>query len=239
MRSDGRQPNKVRPIKITRNFIKYAEGSVLIEAGLTKIICTASVEDRVPPHLQGSGTGWITAEYSMIPRAGQERSARNKLSSGGRSMEIRRLIGRSLRSITDLSLLGEKTIVLDCDVIQADGGTRTTSINGSFIALVDALRSLLRTEKISGWPIKDYVSAISVGKVDDHILLDLCYEEDVRADVDLNVVMTAAHQFVEIQGTGEEATFSYEDLDKMLKCADKGIREVIEIQKKIVGKLGQ
>lgn len=237
IRSDGRQPNKVRPIKITRNFIRYAEGSVLIEAGQTKIICTASVEDRVPPHLQGSGTGWITAEYSMIPRAGHERSPRNRLSSGGRSMEIRRLIGRSLRSIADLSLLGEKTIVLDCDVLQADGGTRTTSINGSFIALVDALRNLRQLGKINSLPIKDYVAAVSVGIVEKNILLDLCYEEDVKADVDLNVVMTAAHRFVEIQGTGEEATFSYEDLDKMLKVADKGIKEIIEVQKKIVGKL--
>lgn len=237
MRENGRQANELRPVKITRNYIKHAEGSVLIEVGDTKVICTATIEDKVPPFLKGSSQGWITAEYAMLPRATQVRtireSARGRIS--GRTHEIQRLIGRSLRAVVDLTRLGERTVHIDCDVIQADGGTRTASITGSFIALKDALEKLktgLGWEKI---PVEDWVAATSVGKIDGRLILDLCYQEDSRAEVDMNVVMTGSGRFVEIQGTAEAEPFSREEMDEMLSLAEHGIEKLIEIQKQVLG----
>lgn len=239
-RYDSRSVDAIRPVKITRNYIKYAEGAVLIELGDTKVICTATVEDKVPPFLKGEEKGWITAEYSMLPRSTQERTIREAARGrvGGRTHEIQRLIGRSLRSIVDLKALGERTIWLDCDVIQADGGTRTASITGSFVALADALESLREAEMISSLPLVDYLAAISVGKVDDEVYLDLCYEEDCRAQVDMNVVMTGSGKIVEIQGTAEEYPFTRVELDRMLEYADKGIGELISLQKELLGNIG-
>ncbi len=237
MREDGRQAGELRPVKVTRGYIKNAEGSVFIEIGHTKVICTATVEEKVPPFLKGSSQGWITAEYAMLPRATQIRtireSAKGKVS--GRTHEIQRLIGRSLRSVVDLSKLGERTIYIDCDVIQADGGTRTTSITGSFIALVDAL---IRLKEECNWdklPIIDCLGATSVGKVKGELLLDLCYHEDSHAEVDMNVVMTGSGKFVEIQGTAESYPFTRNEMGQMLFLAEKGIRELIQIQKKVLG----
>ncbi|MDA7857968.1 ribonuclease PH [bacterium] len=237
MRKDGRQNSKIRPIKITRNYTMHAEGSVLIEVGNTKVICTASFQEKVPPHLRDTGTGWVTGEYGMLPRSTTSRQERRKSSTGGRTHEIQRLIGRSLRAVVDLKLLGENTVIVDCDVIQADGGTRTASITGAFIALVDALRKLKEKKKISSWPVKNYLGAISVGIVDGKAMIDLTYEEDFQASVDMNVVMTGNGQFVEVQATGEETSFSGEQLDKMLELASKGISELIKIQKDILGEL--
>ncbi len=233
MRASQRANNQLRPINIERNYLKYAEGSVLIEFGDTRIICTASVEDRVPPFLRGEGSGWITAEYSMLPRATQTRTQREatKGKQSGRTHEISRLIGRALRSVVDLSLLGERTIWIDCDVIQADGGTRTAAITGSFIALADACNKLLAAEELAVSPIKSYVAAISVGVVDGEAILDLEYIEDCAAAVDMNVVMTDEGRYVEIQGTGEEATFSEEELAEMLALAKAGIGQLIALQK--------
>ncbi len=233
MRASQRANDQLRPINIERNYLKYAEGSVLIEFGDTRIICTASVEDRVPPFLRGEGSGWITAEYSMLPRATQTRTQREatKGKQSGRTHEISRLIGRALRSVVDLSLLGERTIWIDCDVIQADGGTRTAAITGSFIALADACNKLLAAEVLTASPIKSYVAAISVGIVDDQAVLDLEYVEDCAAAVDMNVVMTDEGRYVEIQGTGEEATFSEEELAAMLALAKTGINQLIALQK--------
>lgn len=230
-RIDGRAKNELRPITITRNFNKYAEGSVLIEAGDTKVICTATVEDKVPPFLRGKGQGWITAEYSMLPRATEIRNHRETLRPSGRTMEIQRLIGRALRSVVDLEALGERTIWLDCDVIQADGGTRTTSITGAYLAMVDALNSLKEKQIIEKLPFNSSVAAISVGIVDGEKLLDLNFAEDARAQVDMNIVMTDKGQIIEIQGTGEESPFSRDDLDELLDMAKKGIDELINIQK--------
>jgi len=231
-RADGRDPQTLRPIKITRNYLKHAEGSVLIEMGDTKVICTASVEERVPPFLRNTGKGWITAEYSMLPRSTHTRTVRDSLTGrgSGRSFEIQRLIGRSLRSVTDLSGFGERTIWIDCDVIQADGGTRAASITGAYVALVDAFRRMVDNGIIKKVPIKDSVAAISVGKVEGKILLDLNYNEDSRAEVDMNVVMTGQGRFVEIQGTAEEAAFTKRELDELTKIAHKGIRELTKIQ---------
>jgi|SRR3990170_1076890 len=238
MRVDGRKVNEIRRVKIIRNFIKHAEGSALIEMGDTRVICTATVEETVPPFLRGKGEGWVTAEYSMIPRSARSRivreASRGKI--GGRTHEIQRLIGRALRSVIDLKSLGERTIWIDCDVIQADGGTRTTSITGAYVALYDALYHMKREKMITDMPLRDLVAATSVGIVNGRILLDLNYEEDSKADVDMNVVMTGSGKFIEIQGTAERVPFSKEDSDSLIKLATKGIRELIKIQKQAIGK---
>jgi len=236
-RSDGRGPEVLRPVKITRNYLKHAEGSVLIEMGDTKVICSASVEERVPQFLRNTGKGWITAEYSMLPRSTHTRTSRDSLTGrgSGRALEIQRLIGRSLRSVTDLTGFGERTIWIDCDVIQADGGTRTASITGAYVALIDAFRKMVKNGLIEKVPVKGYVAAISVGKVDGRALVDLNYEEDSRAEVDMNVVMTGDGKFVEIQGTGEEAVFTRKEMDKLTRIAEKGIKELTRIQKEVLG----
>lgn len=233
MRVDGRKNDQNRHIKITRNYTKYAEGAVLIETGDTKVLCTASIEDKVPPFLKGRGEGWITCEYNMIPRATQVRKVRD-ITRGkidGRTMEIQRLIGRALRSIVDLKAIGEKTIWIDCDVIQADGGTRTASISGAFVALVDAVNKLHKQNPFSVYPIRSFVSAVSVGIVNNVKMLDLCYEEDSRAKVDMNVVMTDSSEFIEIQGTGEQSPFSRTDLNELIALAEKGAKHMIQVQK--------
>lgn len=239
MRSDGRKNNELRKIQITPNFNKHAEGSVLIEFGDTKVICTATVEDRVPPFMKGEGKGWVTAEYSMLPRATQSRNQREaaKGKLGGRTMEIQRLIGRALRSVVDLEALGERSITLDCDVIQADGGTRTTSITGAFIALVQAVNHIAETHQLPVFPVRDFLASVSVGILDGEALLDLNYVEDARVKVDMNVVMTGAGEFVEIQGTGEEAPFSRTEMEQMLKLAEDGIHDLIGMQKDVLGPL--
>ena len=236
MRSDNRRNNSVRHTKITRNYIKHAEGSVLIEVGDTKVICTASIEDKVPPFLKGTGEGWITAEYNMLPRSTATRKVRDiaRLKQDGRTMEIQRLIGRALRSVVDLKALGEKTIWLDCDVIQADGGTRTTSITGAFVALVDAINKIHRHKPFKVYPIREFVCATSVGIVNGEKMIDLCYEEDSSAQVDMNIVGTGNGEFVEIQGTGEEAPFSRKDLNELLDLGERGIKQIIQIQKDIL-----
>jgi len=233
-RVDGRANDEIRPITITKNINKYAEGSVLIEAGDTKVICTATVDDKVPPFLRGKEKGWITAEYSMLPRATEIRNMRETLRPSGRTMEIQRLIGRVLRSVVDLSALGERTIWLDCDVIQADGGTRTAAITGAFIALADAVKFLKDNKLIETNPIKNYVAAISVGIVDGEKLLDLRFTEDSQAQVDMNLVMTDEGQIVEIQGTGEAFPFTRSDMNDLMDLAFKGISELIQIQKKML-----
>jgi ribonuclease PH len=232
-RSDGRNHGALRPVKITRHYMKYAEGSVLIEMGQTKVICSASVEERVPPFLRNSGKGWITAEYSMLPRATHTRTSRDTLlgRGNGRAFEIQRLIGRSLRSVVDLTGFGERTIWIDCDVLQADGGTRTASITGAYVAMVDAFSKMVRDGVIEKLPIKDMVGAVSVGKVAETVLLDLNYDEDSKAQVDMNVVMTGSGKFVEIQGTAEESAFSQEELDELTGMARRGIKKLIAIQK--------
>lgn len=224
MRHDGRQHDELRPITFDLDFISHPEGSVLITAGNTKVICNASVEDRVPPFLRGGGKGWITAEYSMLPRATNQRTIResSKGKISGRTMEIQRLIGRALRAVVDLEKLGERTIWIDCDVIQADGGTRTASITGAFLAMAIAIGKLIKAGTIKTNPITDFLAAISVGiDKEQGILLDLNYEEDSSAEVDMNVIMTGSGRFVELQGTGEEATFSREDLNGLLGLAEK------------------
>jgi len=235
-RTDGRAADQLRPIKITRNFIKHAEGSVLIEVGDTKVICTATVDEKIPPFLKGAGKGWVTAEYSMLPRSAPQRivreSAKGKI--GGRTHEIQRLVGRALRSVVNMETLGERTVLIDCDVIQADGGTRTASITGSFVALVDALSGLANLDEI---PITEYLAAVSVGKVNDKILLDLAYEEDSKAEVDMNVVMTESGRFVEVQGTAEGEPFSRQELVALLEIAGKGINDLIVVQKEALGEL--
>lgn len=233
MRIDGRKNDQVRHTKVTRNYIKHAEGSVLIEVGDTKVICTASIEDKVPPFLKGSGEGWITAEYNMLPRSTATRKVRDiaRLKLDGRTMEIQRLIGRALRSVVDLKALGEKTIWIDCDVIQADGGTRTTSITGAFIALVDAVNKIHKQKSFKVYPIRKFVCATSVGIVGEEKLLDLCYEEDSNAKVDMNIIGTDGGEFVEIQGTGEEAPFTRSELNEILNLGEKGIKQMIQLQK--------
>ncbi|AHD06657.1 ribonuclease PH [Paenibacillus larvae] len=241
MRADGRQPNELRPVRITPNYNKHAEGSVLIEVGDTKVICTATIEERVPPFLKNQGKGWVTAEYSMLPRATQVRNQReaSKGKLGGRTMEIQRLIGRALRSVINLEALGERSITLDCDVIQADGGTRTTSITGAFIAMSLAIHKLMEDKKITVNPITDYLASVSVGIVQGETLLDLMYTEDSQAHVDMNVVMTGRGHFVEVQGTGEESPFSKDDLDRMLGLAEEGILRLIELQREALGAAGE
>ena len=238
-RSDERPLDALRPVKITRHYLKHPEGSVLIEMGDTKVICTASLEEKVPPFLRNTGKGWVTAEYSMIPRSTHTRTTRDSTvgRASGRSFEIQRLIGRSLRSVTNLHGFGEKTIWIDCDVIQADGGTRTASITGAYVALVDAFQRMIKMGFIQEVPVHDSVAAISVGKIDERIMLDLNYEEDSRAQVDMNIVMTGSGKFVEIQGTGEEFVFTKEDVDEMMKLAQKGIKELTKIQKKSLEKI--
>ena len=237
-RADGRADDELRKVKITRNYLKYAEGSVLVEFGDTKVICAATVEEKVPPFLKGSGEGWVSAEYSLMPRSTQSRNvreaARGKLT--GRTHEIQRLIGRALRSVIDLKALGEKTIWLDCDVLQADGGTRTAAITGSFVALVDAVNSIWG-ENPKPFPIKDFLAAVSVGILPNGVYLDLCYSEDSNAVVDMNLVMTGSGQFVEVQGTGEKGTFTQEELNAMLSVGREGIEILLDIQKETLGQL--
>ncbi len=239
VRFDGRRKDQVRPVKVTRNFIKHAEGAVLIEMGDTKVICTASIEDKVPPFLKGKGSGWVTAEYAMLPRSTHERSPREavKGKQGGRTLEIQRLVGRTLRSVIDLTQLGERTIWIDCDVIQADGGTRTASITGAFIALADACTVLKKKDLLKKLPLKDYLAAISVGKVGGEVMVDLAYTEDSMAEVDLNLVMTGRGQYVEIQGTAERMPFAKTDLDEFLNLGWQAIQRLTTIQKELVGPL--
>ncbi|PAV27713.1 ribonuclease PH [Virgibacillus profundi] len=240
MRIDQRKVNNLRPIKITTNYVSHPEGSVLIEVGETKVICNASIEDRVPPFMRNQGKGWITAEYAMLPRATAQRNIResSKGKVSGRTMEIQRLIGRALRSVVDLDKIGERTVWVDCDVIQADGGTRTASITGAFIAVVLAFDKLLEKRTIGKMPVTDFLAATSVGVLADGTeILDLNYEEDSKAHVDMNIVMTGAGEFVEIQGTGEEATFTNNQLQKMLQLADEGMQQIFNIQKETIGSL--
>jgi ribonuclease PH len=237
IRQYDRAPGDLRPTQITPNYLLHAEGSVLIEVGQTKVICTASVEDRVPPFLRNTGKGWVTAEYGMLPRATSTRSTREASSGkvGGRTMEIQRLIGRSMRTIVRLNELGERTVWLDCDVIQADGGTRTAAITGAFVALVLALDRLKKNEVLRTIPISDYVAATSVGIVGGMPLLDLAYEEDSKADVDMNIVKTGDGRYIEVQGTAESEPFSRDALGGLLELADAGIAQLIEKQRAIVG----
>jgi ribonuclease PH len=239
MRSDGRKPNQLRPLTITPSYIKTADGSVLIEMGDTRVICTAKLEERVPPFLRNSGKGWITAEYGMLPGSSQQRigreSSRGKV--GGRTHEIQRLIGRSLRSIADLKSLGERSVWIDCDVIQADGGTRTASITGAYIALIEATRAWRGRGILSADPVQDAVAAVSIGIVDGKILLDLCYEEDSKADVDMNFVMTGTGKFIEVQGTAESAPFTRKQMERMAEIAHQGIKELLLAQKKVIASL--
>ncbi len=235
MRIDQRLPNQLRPLKITTDYLLTAEGSVLIEMGNTRVLCTASIEDSVPAFLRNSGKGWVTAEYSMLPRATATRTARevSKGRASGRTMEIQRLIGRSLRSIIDLDALGERSVILDCDVLQADGGTRTAAITGAYIALSTAIRKLMKFGTLKRSPIRDYVAATSVGMVGGVAMLDLCYQEDSQADVDMNVVMTGSGQFVELQATAEKTAFDDHQLSLLLTLARTGIGELIAAQQVI------
>jgi len=236
-RVDGRKPDELRKIKIKTGYLKFAEGSVLVEIGDTKVICAATVENSVPPFLKGSGTGWVTAEYGMLPRSTHDRIPRESHRGrvGGRTSEIQRLIGRALRAVTDLKVLGERSVTLDCDVIQADGGTRTASITGAFVALHYALSKLVTSRAIERLPLVEPVAAVSVGVVDGTIVLDLCYDEDRRAYTDMNVAMTDSGSLVEIQGTAEVKPFTKEEMDKMIELAGKGIKELIRAQKRAMG----
>jgi ribonuclease PH len=239
MRSDKRPAGELRQITITPNYLEHAEGSVLIEAGRTKVICAASVEDRVPPFLRNSGKGWVTAEYGMLPRATNTRTQREATAGkvGGRTQEIQRLIGRSLRAVTKLTALGERSIYVDCDVIQADGGTRTASITGAFVALALAFEKLRERDVLRTIPLTDYVAATSVGIVDGEVLLDLAYEDDSRAEVDMNIVKTGDGRFIEVQGTAEAIPFGRDALNQLLDLAETGIRQLIDKQRAIVGHL--
>ncbi|HBV68484.1 MAG TPA: ribonuclease PH [Clostridiales bacterium] len=236
-RDNRRLNDELRQVKITRNYIMHPDGSVLIEVGNTKVICTAVIEDKVPPFLKGTGKGWVSAEYSMIPGSTKTRKPRdiNKGKIDGRSQEIQRLIGRSLRSVVNLDAVGERTVWLDCDVIQADGGTRTASITGAFVAMVDAFYGLLSRNEIEKMPVKAFVSAVSVGIGKGEAILDLCYEEDSSADVDMNIVMTNKGEFVEIQGTGEEATFTRDELMNLISLASRGCEELYKLQREALG----
>ena len=238
MRADGRLAEQLRPTRITTNYLIHAEGSVLVEAGQTKVICTASVEDRVPPFRRNTGKGWVTAEYGMLPRATTTRSQRESTAGrvGGRTQEIQRLIGRSLRAVTRLEELGERTITLDCDVIQADGGTRTASITGAFVALVLALARMREQDQIRTMPIQDFVAATSVGIVDGEPMLDLAYSEDSKAEVDMNIVKTGGGMYIEVQGTAEALPFGREALNQLLDLGDTGIRQLVALQRGFVGK---
>ncbi|MFI8575072.1 ribonuclease PH [Rossellomorea aquimaris] len=238
MRTDGREKNQLRNIEIETDYVKHPEGSVLITVGETKVICNASIEERVPPFMRNSGKGWITAEYSMLPRATETRNIResSKGKVSGRTMEIQRLIGRALRAVVDLDALGERTIWIDCDVIQADGGTRTASITGAFVATALAVAKLQDSKKISSFPLKSFLAATSVGIVEEHgAVLDLNYIEDSSALVDMNIIMTGEGEFVELQGTGEEATFTMDQLKQLLKIGQEGIHEIFQIQQQSLG----
>ncbi|MEK6676444.1 MAG: ribonuclease PH [Planctomycetota bacterium] len=231
VRKDGRKVSELRPVKFTRGYTRNAAGSVLIETGQTMVLCTASWEENVPAWKKDKGGGWLTAEYDMLPGSTGRRRARDRGKVDGRTQEIQRLVGRSLRSVVDLTKLGERTLYIDCDVLQADGGTRTASITGAYIALCDAVQVAMSEKRIATSPIQEAVAAVSVGIVEGRALLDLCYEEDVEAEVDMNVVMTSSGQFVEVQGTGESATFTRSELDRMLKLAGGGIAELLNIQR--------
>jgi ribonuclease PH len=239
MRADGRLDEQLRPTRITPNYLMHAEGSVLVESGKTKVICTASVEDRVPPFRRNSGKGWVTAEYGMLPRATTTRTQREAQQGkvGGRTQEIQRLIGRSLRAVTKMEELGERTITLDCDVIQADGGTRTASITGSFVALALAVNRMREQDMLRTMPIVDYVAATSVGIVEGMPMLDLAYVEDSKADVDMNIIKTGSGQYIELQGTAEAMPFGREALNRLLDLADTGIRQLIALQRGLVGNI--
>ncbi|MFN8037170.1 MAG: ribonuclease PH [Acidimicrobiia bacterium] len=236
IRKDGREPDQLRDVRFTRDYTEFAAGSVLVEMGRTRVLCTASVEDRIPPWLRGKGQGWVTGEYSMLPGSTAERVSREaaKGKQSGRTQEIQRLIGRSLRAVTDLAMLGENQITVDCDVLQADGGTRTASICGGYLALHDACSRLVAAGRLGGHPLTDTCAAISVGVVDALPCLDLEYSEDVRAEVDMNVVMTGAGRFVEVQGTAEGIPFSRTELDELLRLAELGISEIFELQRTVV-----
>jgi len=238
MRFDGREPLELRPVHIEANYLIHPEGSVLISIGQTKVICSATIEDRVPPFMRGEGKGWITAEYSMLPRATETRNIRESTKGkvSGRTMEIQRLIGRALRAVVDLGAIGERTVWIDCDVIQADGGTRTASITGAFVAMTLALNSLAAKKSSGKFPVTDFLAATSVGILHNkQTVLDLNYREDSKAEVDMNVVMTGNGEFVELQGTGEESTFSYEQLQELLHAAQAGLMELFEFQKSALG----
>ncbi len=234
MRPSGRALDEMREVKFTRNYTKHAEGSVLVEFGETKVICTASVDERIPPWLRGKGSGWVTAEYGMLPRSTDSRMGREAArgKQGGRTVEIQRLIGRSLRACIDMEVLGERQIVIDCDVIQADGGTRTASISGGFVALNDAIQSLLQDNKIESNPLHGQIGSVSVGIYEGEPVLDLDYPEDSNAETDMNVVMNTAGQFIEVQGTAEGHAFSRDEMNAMLELAEKGINEIIQLQNK-------
>jgi ribonuclease PH len=231
----NRAANELRPIKVVRNYLKYPEGSCLFQMGNTKVLCTASLSDMVPDHAKDKGRGWVTAEYSMLPRATHERSARGKIAGGGRTKEIQRLIGRSLRAVVDMESMPNVGAYIDCDVLQADGGTRTAAINGAFIALVEALRRWRKEGRLAKWPIRDHVAAVSVGIIDGKPTLDLDYEKDVRADVDMNIVMTGSGQFIEVQGTAEHNPFTQKQLHQLLNLASKGIKTILTVQKRQIG----
>ncbi len=239
MRSDGRNPDELRPIKIITDVLNFAEGSAIIKAGNTNVICSATVEDTVPPFLKGSGTGWVTSEYSMLPRSTHTRNTRDSTKGkiNARAQEIQRLIGRSLRSVVDLQMLSERSIIVDCDVLQADGGTRTASITGAFVALHIAINDLVEKGHIDENPIKDFVAAVSVGIIAGQPMLDLCYEEDSNADVDMNIVMTGSGELVEVQGTAEGTPFSVERLNELIALGQKGIEQVLDIQKTALNNL--
>ncbi|MBI2485456.1 MAG: ribonuclease PH [Deltaproteobacteria bacterium] len=236
MRTDGRKADELRPVKITRGAMKYPEGSALIEMGETKVICTATIEESVPPFLRETGKGWITAEYSMLPRSTKSRNTRDAVRGrvGGRSQEIQRIVGRALRAVVNMDKLGERTIIVDCDVFQADGGTRTASITGAFVALTDAVQYLLRDGILQENPIIDFVAAVSVGMIDGKAVLDLSYEEDSKAELDMNVAMTASRLLVEVQGTAERKPFSKDELSQMINIAEKGILRLIAKQREIL-----
>jgi len=238
IRVDQRLHAQLRPVKFTVDYLDYAEGSVLIEAGNTRVLCAASIEERVPLFLEGKGQGWVTAEYNMLPRSTHTRTSRERDGRvGGRTQEIQRLIGRSLRAVVDMQQLGPRTITLDCDVLQADGGTRTASITGAYVALHRACSKLLRGGVLASHPVRTAVAAISVGVVEGEILLDLCYAEDSRAEVDFNVVMTAEHEFIEVQGTGEGSVFSRTTMDGLVNLAEQGIDQLLEMQRKYINYL--
>jgi ribonuclease PH len=236
-RPDGRDPGVLRPFKIERGVMGHAEGSALVTLGRTRVLCTASVEDKAPGWLRGQGRGWVTAEYAMLPRATHDRTPRSS-QTGGRAQEIQRLIGRSLRAVTDLTAFGERTVVLDCDVLEADGGTRTAAVNGALVALHDAFVTLSNRNALAGPPLKDTVAAVSVGIVEGTPCLDLCYAEDSAAHVDMNVVMTGAGEFVEVQGTGESRAFDERELRELLKLARRGVRRVVTLQRRMLGDSG-
>ena len=238
-RKSGRRFDELRPIKLIKNYLNTAAGSVMVEFGNTKVLCAASIDEKTAPFLRNTGRGWVTAEYSMLPMSTQTRTARESVRGKiqGRTQEIQRMIGRSLRAVTDLSAFGEKTIYLDCDVIQADGGTRTASVTGAFVALVGLFDQLERDGVVQNIPVRDYLSAVSVGIIDQQVMLDLEYEEDSRADVDMNFVMTGSGHFIEVQGTAEKIPFSREQMTQMTDVAERGIRQIIERQKELVGDL--